>query len=56
MSDHPERAGPEWGWWTIYGEDLMAMLCRVQSGENPDIVYAEEYANAVIEPMTGSDQ
>lgn len=34
------------GWWTIGGAGLMRMLRRVQSGESPDWVYAEEYANS----------
>lgn len=34
------------GWWTISGEDLLALLRRVYAGEDPDIVYAEAYANA----------
>lgn len=37
------------GWWVLKGEDLLAMLQRVQAGEDPDIVYAEEYANRHIE-------
>jgi hypothetical protein len=34
------------GWWTISGEALLAMLRRVADGEDPDLVYAEEYANS----------
>lgn len=37
------------GWWTLSGEQLLAMLKRVAAGEDPDMVYAEEYANARIE-------
>lgn len=33
------------GWWVISGESLLAMLRRVEAGEDPDLVYAEEYAN-----------
>lgn len=36
----------ELGWWTIAGSDLLAMLRRAHDGEDPDMVYAEEYANA----------
>lgn len=42
------------GWHVISGEDLLAMLRRVENGENPDLVYAEEWANAdheKIEPV-----
>lgn len=37
-------------WWSISGEDLMAMLRQVADGEDPDIVYAEAYANSRVEP------
>lgn len=34
------------GWHVISGERLLDMLRRVAGGENPDLVYAEEWANA----------
>jgi hypothetical protein len=34
------------GWWTMSGEALMEMMRRCYNGEDPDLVYAEEYANA----------
>jgi hypothetical protein len=34
------------GWHVISGKDLLSMLRRVGMGEDPDMVYAEEYANA----------
>ena len=34
------------GWWAISGEDLLDMLRRAANGENPDLIYAEAYANA----------
>jgi hypothetical protein len=34
------------GWWAISGEDLMAMLRAVAAGGDPDLVYAEHYANS----------
>lgn len=34
------------GWWTISGEALLAALHRVAAGDNPDLVYAELYANS----------
>lgn len=37
---------PDLGWHVISGEGLLAMLRRVAAGEDPDMVYAEEYANA----------
>lgn len=41
MSDHLSL-----GWWTISGEELLNMLHEVAQGANPDIIYAEHYANA----------
>lgn len=41
----PQRA---LGWWSIRGEALLAMLRRVADGEDPDLVYAEEYANSEV--------
>lgn len=43
------------GWWCVSGEDLLAMLRRCAAGENPDMVYAEEHANADHEHVPGSD-
>ena len=34
------------GWWVISGEALIAMLRRAHNGEDPDLLYAEEYANS----------
>lgn len=34
------------GWWAIAGEDLLAMLREVAAGADPDLVYAEHYANS----------
>lgn len=34
------------GWWAIAGTELLALLHRVATGEDPDVVYAEAYANA----------
>lgn len=43
------------GWWTISGESLMEMLHRCVAGEDPDIVYAEMYANSEHEFVEGDD-
>ena len=40
------------GWWVISGEDLLDLLRRANAGEDPDFLYAEEYANAEIEETT----
>jgi hypothetical protein len=33
-------------WWAIHGDDIKRMLIRVWNGEDPDVVYAECYAEA----------
>jgi hypothetical protein len=43
------------GWWCISGEALLDMLRRVQAGEDPDLVYAEEYVNSEIEDHLAGD-
>lgn len=35
--------------WVIKGEELLDALRRVQGGDDPDIVYAELYANSESE-------
>ena len=37
------------GWWTLSGEDFLAALKRAHAGEDPDMIYAEYFANSVIE-------
>ncbi len=37
------------GWWVIAGEELLAALHRVSAGENPDLAYAELYANSNVD-------
>lgn len=32
-------------WWVINGTELLAALQRVADGEDPDMAYAELYAN-----------
>ena len=41
------------GWWCISGEELIAALRRVASGEDPGLVYAELYANSDVENAEG---
>lgn len=36
-------------WWVISSVELLAALRRVAAGEDPDIAYAELYANSRIE-------
>lgn len=37
---------PGLGWWAISGEAILDMLRRAHAGEDPDLIYAEEYANS----------
>jgi hypothetical protein len=43
------------GWWSISGERLLELLRRAYDGEKPDLLYAEEYANAHIEKVEGGE-
>lgn len=53
---HPHRDALEGlGWWAISGDELLAMLRRVAAGEDPDLVYAEEYANSEHERPAASE-
>jgi hypothetical protein len=36
-------------WWVISAETLMDMLWKAFRGEDPDLVYAEHYANSEVE-------
>lgn len=47
----PEQSGL--GWWTISGEALLDMLREVDAGADPDLVYAEHYANCTVERFGG---
>lgn len=41
------------GWWTIHGGDILAALRRAHNGEDPDLIYAEMYANSDHEQVEG---
>lgn len=43
------------GWWVVSGENLLAMLRRAYDGEDPGLIYAEEYANSDHEQVGGRD-
>lgn len=45
MADLDDDPPATLGWWAISGEQLLAMLHRVRAGEDPDLVYAEEFVN-----------
>lgn len=40
-------------WWVISGDDLLAALKRAHSGKDPDLLYAELYANSDVEQVAG---
>lgn len=42
-------------WWSISGDEILAMLRRVHDGEDPDLVYAEHYANSEHEDHSGDE-
>lgn len=44
------------GWWAISGEALLDMLHQVAEGADPDLVYAEHYANSDHDPPDATDQ
>lgn len=49
MDDPQTDQPPALGWWAISGAQLLDALKRVASGEDPDLVYAELYANSAVE-------
>lgn len=53
MTERAWPSGPtakrDLGWWTISGESFLEALRRCANGEDPDVVYAEFYANSTIE-------
>lgn len=42
-------------WWVVHEENMLAMMRRCYAGEDPDIVFAEEYANCEHEHVEGND-
>ena len=42
------------GWWVIAGSTLLDALHRAKDGEDPELLYAELYANSEVE-RTGDD-
>lgn len=43
------------GWWAIAGSELIDLLRRAYAGENPDLLYAEAYANSDHERVEGNE-
>lgn len=50
-----ESAPAPLGWWAISGETLLDMLRRAAAGEDPDLIYAEEYVNSDHEAVPGAN-
>lgn len=44
------------GWWALSGDSLLELLRRAHAGEDPDLLYAEEYANSEHEHVEGDDE
>ena len=44
------------GWWCISGSEFLRALHLVADGGDPDMVYAEFYANSDIENVTGESE
>jgi len=44
--EHFDDDPPPLGWWAIKGEALLELLRRAARGEDPDLLYAEAYANS----------
>lgn len=42
------------GWWALPGDVLLDLLRRAHAGEDPDLLYAEEYANCEHEQPSES--
>lgn len=55
-SDGRVEAAARLGWHVISGESLLGMLRRAAAGEDPDMVYAEEWANADHEHVVGEER
>jgi hypothetical protein len=40
-------------WWSISEERLLDLLRRAHNGEDPELLYAEQYANADVTHVEG---
>lgn len=53
-SDPPGATTPL-GWWAISGEAFLDALRRAHAGDDPDVLYAEHYANSHSEQVDGPE-
>ena len=44
------------GYWALSGSDFLKALHRAHGGEDPDVIYAEYYANSDHEKVEGNDE
>lgn len=51
----PAERPSDLGWWAISGEAFLTALRRAYAGEDPDLIYAEQYANSDVERVEGDD-
>jgi hypothetical protein len=46
---------PDGRWHVMHSDRLMQLLRRAHAGEDPDLLYIEEYVNAERETVDGED-
>lgn len=51
MTSPSESTPAPLGWWSISGDAMLAAFRRAAAGEDPDLLYAELYANCTVEPV-----
>lgn len=54
-ADLPAFPTADLGWHVICGERLLDLLRRARAGEDADLLYTEEWANADHQPVEGRD-
>ena len=48
MDDQEHETPDPLGYWSISGSDLLRLLRLAHEGNDPDMVYAEAYANSIV--------
>ena len=49
MDEEPSEDADPLGYWSISGSELLRLLRLASESNDPDMVYAEAYANSIIE-------